>query len=137
MNEQLQQALTAMITKTSNGIDAGVSFLSAEIPEVIHQLLIWKMVESLLAFVAGLLLIIGTIWFIYKHTRQVKVDDYHIKPTFIFDDGGEIHPGLVLVTVVSMLTIGFGIAGACNLTWLQIWIAPKLFLVEYAASLVK
>ena len=137
MNEQLQQALIAIINKTMSGVDAGVSFLSAEIPEVIHQLLIWKMVESLLGFIAGVLLIIGTIWFVYKHTRQVKVGEYSIKPTFIFDSGGDVHPGIIGVVTAALCTLGFGFAGLTNLTWLQIWLAPKLFLVEYAASLVK
>lgn len=137
MNEQLQQALTMIINKTMNGVDAGVTFLSAEIPEVIHQLLIWKMVESLVAFIAGVMLIVGTFWFIYKHTRQTKVDQYYMKPTWILDNSGDIHPGIVGVATGSAFTIGFGIVGACNLTWLQIWLAPKLFLVEYASSLVK
>lgn len=137
MNEQLQQALTVIINKTMNGVDAGVNFLSAEIPEVIHQLLIWKMVESLAAFIAGVLLIIGTAWFLYKHTRQVKVDQYRMKPTWILDGSGEVHPGIIGVAIGSMFTIGFGIDGVTNLTWLQICLAPKLFLVEYAASLVK
>lgn len=137
MNEQLQQALTAIISKTMNGVDAGVSFLSAEIPEVIHQLLIWKMVESLAAFVGGVLLIIGTVWFLYAHTRQAKVNEYHIKPTWILDRDGEVHLGIIGVIVGSLISTCFGIAGVCNITWLQIWLAPKLFLVEYAASLVK
>jgi hypothetical protein len=46
MNEQLQQALSAILNKTMSGVDAGISFLSSEIPDVIHQLLVWKMAQA-------------------------------------------------------------------------------------------
>ena len=50
MNEQLQKALVELIGKASNGIDASVSFLSAEIPDVIHQLLLWYAAKSAIEF---------------------------------------------------------------------------------------
>lgn len=40
MNEQLQQALATILNKSIEGIDAGVEFMQAELPEVIEQLLI-------------------------------------------------------------------------------------------------
>ena len=41
MNEQLQQALVAILNKTVASVEAGANFLAAEIPDVIQQLLMW------------------------------------------------------------------------------------------------
>jgi hypothetical protein len=41
---------------------------------------------------------------------------------------------MFLVFMAVPIAAGFG---AINLTWLQIWIAPKVWLIEYAAGLVK
>ena len=41
MNEQLQQALVKVIEKANSGVDASISFLSDQLPDVVHQLLTW------------------------------------------------------------------------------------------------
>jgi hypothetical protein len=35
----LEQSLVTIINKASEGIDTGVNFLSAQLPDVVHQLL--------------------------------------------------------------------------------------------------
>ena len=35
---------------------------------------------------------------------------------------------IILIFIIGVVT---------NMTWLKIWLAPKLYLIEYAASLVK
>ena len=49
MNEQLQDALANLLSKTISGIDAGVAFMQAELPDVIMQLLTWKLSISAIA----------------------------------------------------------------------------------------
>lgn len=141
MNEQLQQALTAILNKTMSGVDAGVNFLSAEIPDVIHQLLLWKMVYSLVIFIGGVLLLLITVVFVYKQTCKVEVEGNvnwkKYKANLSFDTDGDVHPGIIAVIAGGCFGAGFGIAGMTDLTWLQIWIAPKIYLIEYAASLAK
>lgn len=141
MNEQLQQALTAILNKTMSGVDAGVNFLSAEIPDVIHQLLLWKMVYSLVIFIGGVILLTATVVFVYKQTRKVEAESNgswrKYKETLCFDNDGDVHPGIIAVIIGGCFGAGFGIGGMTNLTWLQIWIAPKIYLIEYAASLAK
>ena len=46
MNEQLQQAISQLITMSLVAIDKGATFLSGQIPDVIQQLLLWKAWES-------------------------------------------------------------------------------------------
>lgn len=48
MEEQANKILVELLQKASNGIDAAVSFSQAQIPDVVHQLLLWNMVDSLI-----------------------------------------------------------------------------------------
>ena len=50
MNEQLQQAISQLITMSLVAIDKGATFLSGQIPDVIQQLLLWKAWQSFLHF---------------------------------------------------------------------------------------
>ncbi|WP_370551894.1 hypothetical protein [Enterobacter cloacae complex sp. P2B] len=48
MNEQANKILVELLQKAANGIDAAVSFSQAQIPEVVHQLLVWKFTKSMM-----------------------------------------------------------------------------------------
>lgn len=142
MNEQLQQALAAILNKTMTGVDAGVSFLSAEIPDAIHQLLMWKMIESMLFFVLGIIVICLTMVFIRSQYRRAveKTDSYgssYYVPTMVFDNRGDVSPGCIIFAVIATVGMLTGGALISGLSWLQILIAPKIYLIEYAASLAK
>lgn len=138
MNEQLQQALAAILNKTMAGVEAGVSFLSAELPDVIQQLLIWKAAQSLVISIGGLLLVVATSVFVRKQSRRIKNQDgYGYRANLVFDGSGDVHPGIIGVIFGAAFGWGFGVAGMLDLTWLQIWLAPKIYLIEYAASLAK
>lgn len=142
MNEQLQQALSAILNKTTSGIEAGIGFLSAEIPDVIHQLLMWKMIQSMLFFVFGIIVICGTIIFINRQYRRSveKTGNYgsvYYVPTMVFDNRGEVHPGCFIFAALALVGILTGVSLISKLSWLQILIAPKIYLIEYAASLAK
>ena len=136
MNEQLQQALAQVIEKATDGVQSGVSFLSAELPDVIHQLLMWKMVESLIWCVVGIFFTVGAIRLIAKNSGRGKEDDRKYKATLTHDERGDIAPWSPIL-IVPLLTIVVIASSTINITWLQILIAPKVYLIEYAASLVK
>ncbi len=46
MEEQANKILVELLQKASNGIDAAVSFSQAQIPDVVHQLLLWNIVTN-------------------------------------------------------------------------------------------
>lgn len=128
MNEQLQQALTAILNKTMSGVDAGVNFLSAEIPDVIYQLLVWKASISALSLLACLSLC----WVIYR----VNAAQWKVIMKWK-EEGDELidHPEMMFNFFQLFLLIP--VCGLFSLDWLQIWLAPKIYLIEYAASLAK
>lgn len=140
MEEQANKILVELLKKASNGIDAAVSFSQAQIPDVVHQLLIWSFVHSALFQLAGLLLLIAAIklpsfartarnngerWTSFDGRPN---DGYFISSVY-YDICTVFVP--IFGSIMGILIIAF------NFKWLKIWIAPKLFLIEYAASLVK
>jgi len=122
MNEQLQQALATIIGKTMQGVDSSISFLSAEIPDVIHQLLVFKLAQACVLLVMAIIYLIAWSVFSYRSFKH----DWHegIQMVTVFAGGA------VAVTSAISLFINGGVA-------LQIWLAPKIYLIEYAASLAK
>ncbi len=118
--------LNSSLIKMIDGLEDGAAFLGAEIPEYINQLLMWNLARNALICLLGVILLFSTIpyiKFIWKKTSNM-------------DSGGgdaiKIFAG-GLGTLVLFLT---GV-NTVNLEWLQIWIAPKVWLVEYVVTLTK
>jgi hypothetical protein len=150
MNEQLQKALIDLIGKASNGIDASVSFLSAEIPDVIHQLLLWYAARSAIEFFVGVIIISfgvkifnmkigvskdsakkdyedGKLWTRYCGSAKITSTEYDA--IMMMPDYWKAKVFGVFVSMIGAIWV--------NIDWLQIWIAPKIWLIEYASQLAK
>lgn len=100
-----------------------IDFAQQQIPDVIEQLLRWNFAKSLIAFLFGIIAIGIVSFSIFCLQKKGKWEDFDIN------------------TVSGMMVIFIGTPSLslvfCNLTWLQIWIAPKVYLLEYAAKLIK
>lgn len=133
MNEQLQTAIADLIEKSLTAFQKGADFLSAELPEVIHQLLLWKMVSSAVGCAVGVLIIIGSVvWLVYQWKYWTTViDTIYGERMRIESDAGPF----CFLNIFVFIPIVFG-SLLLNLTWLKIWLAPKVWLIEYAATLV-
>lgn len=146
MNEQLQNALALILQKAVTGVEEGVSFLSAELPDVAHQLLMWNMVHSILLSVLGVLVFIPS-YYIFKYLNRVSSEARKAYldgeewtryvsggklTSFEYDIKVSIAPRAVVISSTTILSCFL-----LNLTWLKILIAPKLYLIEYATTLVK
>lgn len=112
--------------------------LEREVPEVIHQFLVWKFVESFVIFLA-FLSAAGA--FMYTNLRKVDGSD---------GDGNTTRQTFQSWTLTSpqnndpwffipaFMWAGFGVCmynATLHLTWLKIWLAPKVYLIEYGLSL--
>lgn len=134
MNEQAQQLLVDLIQKASNGIDGAVAFSQAQIPDVVHQLLVWNFASSIITQVVCVLVITSIVFVILKSISDRKKGeewtsgDYGLS-SIAFD--AVIFICSIVITPIAILVFLF------NFDWLKIWLAPKLYLIEYAASLVK
>ena len=135
MNEQLQLAVSTLIQTSLNAIDKGTAFLSNQIPEVIQQLLLWKAIASFIEFSFGIFIIGGIFaWLIYQYkywTTPVTTLWGTTKVRFE-DDVGVFS----LLNIFLIIPLIYG-SSCINLIWLQILIAPKLYLIEYAKDFLK
>ncbi|HDY5331985.1 TPA: hypothetical protein RQ687_004102 [Klebsiella pneumoniae] len=119
MNEQANKILVDLLQKASDGIDAAVSFSQAQIPDVISQLMTWKMVQYGLRIGSFTLLLAVTVWLLKKYLKE----DSKYAPAIV--------PISALFAVFSVVVVTSNIGNA-----LQLWIAPKVWMIEYAASLM-
>ena len=132
-SEALQQSFVAILNKTVSGVEDGVSFLSQEIPEVVEQLILFNLVwESILAGIY--LLIIGisigvtyriVSWCWWTKDCEWSDENKQICTAFSFLGGGALTT-IFLINII--LTIK-------EITMLAL--APKLYLIEYTAELLK
>ncbi len=150
MNEQLQNALIDIIGKVNSGIDASVSFLSAEIPDVLHQLLVWYAVQSAIECIVGMLIIAaGAKIFTIKFgkSKEQALSDYESGKQWTRYCGSDRVTSTEYDWIMAMpdhwkaKALGavasiIGIAWI-SIDWLKILIAPKIWLIEYASHLAK
>lgn len=131
----VDSALAELIYKATEGADKGIDFLLTETPDVISQLLMWKTVSSLTCFVLGFI----TLFIMYKHFKLASKKPENGETNFYWTSWShqDFHSpelGWCLFLFYIPFTIYFFGKG---LVWLKIWIAPKVYLIEYASSLVK
>lgn len=125
MNEELQKALGELLQKTSNGIDNASGFLTEQIPDVVQQLLTWHATYSLALSVMCLVLLFIAIKIdvkLFFIVKDVGDEEFFIVVYFLF--GSLLRAAAYLPLILNM-----------SLDWLQIWIAPKVWLLEYTAKL--
>lgn len=143
MQQELQQALANLINKTTSGAEylgqkavdgaaTATEFLKQEIPDVIKQLLLWEFTYYLLLFVGGIVVMGLCLYVIYKAFAAVKKHGAFSKdgePVFFLP--------LVATTAAAFVFSTWIYPQLLNLVWLKIWLAPKLYLIQYAANLIK
>lgn len=151
MTEQLQNKasdiLVNMIDITVKNMSDIVNFSKQQIPDVIHQLLMWRALDSILSsvipFIIGFSLLIWTMTFWRKVPKQASRDNDGRAP-WLPDEYRSSDSSLYFkywlrgyisfVIGSGAILVGFF---SFNLDWLQIWIAPKVYLIQYAADLIK
>ena len=150
----LDEALTRLINRSidaaeevaggiTNATGTALDFLAAEIPDVVQQLLIWHAIESFIWFFLGTL-ILAVPWFVYwrwggrGEPTEPKYGEARYEETFTHGYDGRVSGEAAdLFALLSGVTKLAGLALILgNLEWLQILVAPKLYLLEYARVLV-
>lgn len=117
MEKKLQNALVEILNATVSAKD----FLVAEIPEVAHQLLVWKTVESAI-FCVTALVFLALIVPVYRLSKGAELRAWPNNSVFL------AWLPVFLMSFISWILFDFD--------WLQIQLAPKLYLAEYAMQLM-
>jgi hypothetical protein len=110
-----------------------VDWLYAEVPEVVEQFLMWSFAESFLSFIisAFFIFIYPILYFLAAKKLYVKceVNEWKVPENF-----------WVPVSIIGIFTFAISQIASwhfINLTWLKVWLAPKVFLLETFANVVK
>jgi|SRR6478736_5669614 len=138
----MDQTLTSLDKSLSTLIEGAtekgaklVDFLYSQAPDVINQLLLYHGVESVIEFILGLLLVIVWPFILCKIIKK-----YHKWFDGAIEDAEE-HPGFIvpsiLFALITMVITQISGWNLMNLIWLKIWIAPKVYLLEWLSSLTK
>lgn len=141
LQSNLQDALAHLIQGAITAGQQGKDFIVGQLPDVIHQLLIYKATMSFIGFTIGVIsaiisitlftmLIKGTITVKKGNTSNlIKKDRYgDIEPTGI----GFIWCFLIGANLVSAVAFIVN-----SLDWIEILVAPKFYLIDYAATLLR
>ena len=128
----LDQQLANMINKAMQGAEQAGEFLVSEIPEVVTQLLMWHAVSGLVWAIIGLLGITIALFIVRPNLWK---EDGKMYDTRKSEPTGTCVWRCILCIIIGFF--GFGNFFANFMTPIQIWVAPKVWLIEYAASLAK
>ena len=129
----LDQALADILLQASESMGKATEFALAEMPDIVQQALLWYGVYNLIICVAGI--ITGIIYYLCLRTvlRDFENQGTTIGKLHCYTEGIYFIPVGVAATVASFTIL----METINLVWLKIWIAPKVWMIEYAASMVK
>lgn len=126
MKSDLDDQLVELLSKANSGIDTAVSFSKEQIPELIEQTLLWYQLYYVSMFLLALLMVPATYlllkYLVPKFKKELDLDSDKAFPLIV----------LIIVSIVAMLITFFS---NINLEWVQIYIAPKLWLIEYINGL--
>jgi len=144
MKEELQTALAELIQKTLQGVDTTKDFLTAEIPDVVGQLLVWHGVYNLVLFLIAMLIVLIALivnYKQYKHWTGLTGEQISKMPcewrSSSNPESARLDGGMLALVQLFQFVWILPVGLCFNLTWLQIWIAPKVWLIEYMGNLVK
>ena len=133
MNKEIMAQILPIVEKTKEGILKGVEIAQQQVPELIQEILKWNFTVSLVWFIVG---VIGMSVTIYCLIRILKTLHSELKKdmTDLSEEGAYNFSIFIPTGIVAFL---FGCNVFVNYEWLQIMIAPKLFLIEYISNLLK
>lgn len=144
-SSELNKSLADAITKATAGVGNAIDWLAVQIPDVIHQLLLWKAIESAVWFVFYLIGAISSsvlvVWLL-KQMNKCRTQGLYNLYWSETDDynplGNKGRPSIIsLILIVPALYY----APSCindmmnTLDWLKIWIAPKVYLIDFSHQL--
>lgn len=134
MSDKLSEAIITWVeSSTGNAIE----FASRELPLYIQELLHWTIVSGLFAFTASLAWTILFARFLIKSWLEVSRLDGRDERSAHWSSDGDGDPVLLFAITISggLFTAIVPAFHIFNLDWLKAWLAPRVFLVEYAAEL--
>lgn len=117
--ELLNTVLANAIQKATDSASAAMDWAMVQIPDLIQQLLTWNLIQSIMLAVIFAAFSAFGFWMLYQTTKE----EYRGEGGFAVV-GFFMMVGCALPAVVQIFEA------------VKIWVAPKLWLLEYAVDLV-
>jgi len=133
--EIINSALKGLLTGAGKLED----FTVEQLPDVIVQFLQWRFYLHLVecVFPTILLIIVGySVYRGYKHGISITSRPGRYDNTVFYHSEGYFVGFVVTTGICSFISLTVFFA-KFNIKWLQILVAPKIYLLEYAASTIK
>lgn len=123
MSNNLDNALAEIINKAASEVDEAVIFINGQIPDAVNQVLIFELTWNVfMSFTSALIFCLSVLLSKKGFNEDFSKCDLNIASG-------------VAGFIVSIAS--FFVFAAYIKETLKIWLAPKIFLLEYAADLVK
>ena len=133
-DDMLKGYLLTALQKTGNVMDKAVDMVIEQTPILVQEILHWYFAYNLIICITSILGIGLIIWLNVKQYNWVKKQS-----ELPSKQQSEVYncwtDGVFISNIFQIIPIGF-MASMINLTWLKIIIAPRLWLIEYAANLI-
>lgn len=126
---ETRNRLGNLIENILNHLDKGADFIIRETPLMIQDLIMCKRIEHTFYVGAGLLFLLMTILIVYKIAKKAqKAKAADIEGTYI---------GITWLSGFLGFFISFSLIIVNVDTFIKIWFAPKIYLLEYIKGLLK
>ena len=143
MNEQLETQLVEILQSVSTSVGDAKEFMIAELPDVVQQVLSWYTVLSVVENVIAVTLLVLIVYMLRNmlvKPESMSTANVIQRLSFMEDkyaeNGIDHSPGVLLAAAAAVLMLTVAMS-KLNIVFLKILIAPKLWLIEYAATLGK
>ena len=130
MKEELLKQLIPIAEKTKEGLLKAIDIAQEQCPLLIQEVLKWNFTISIVWCMFGAIVFVSSIIGLIKSYKYL--DNQLEIGTSGIDKGDQFFSLFFLIPIVC----GIGVM-LSNYEWLQILIAPKLFLLEYIGNLIK
>jgi hypothetical protein len=122
-NEIFKGMIVKAMEASGSAIEQAVDVVQTQAPILVGEMLTWYFIYNLLLALLGLLLLFAAWKQLAWVHKKVAVDEWDV---FAYFPSSIVFGVLVLIGSILF-----------NVQWLKIWVAPRLWMIEYAASLVK
>lgn len=127
MNDELKEKAKEVLIQMINDLQHVRDFTLEQAPEVIEQLLRWKMTEAFLIMSFSLAAAVCVLYTGFSYAQKLAKEEY--------PDDFVVNTACIITIVLALLPFSFFCTNFK--VWLQITMAPKIWLLEYAANLAR
>ena len=139
INDNLQNAVAQVLLAAIQTAKQTGDWMKGQLPDVVHQLMTWRLVSDIVSIVLALVFITFFALSAKKFTKLYAQEKAKSKDRWF--DATDMPGGIawiVWLIIGGVVTIAFFVIAVANIyDALEIWFAPKVWLLEYAAHLLK